>query len=119
MVEWKNNKRARRFASSIDEKEIDKTNSFEWLKRGVLKFDSERIILAAQDDRPNEWAEEDIQANEPTDNDKCRFCHESVETVNRLLSGCPKLLTEGRYTTINNNVCRQGDPLETMPKIRF
>ena len=29
-----------------------------------------------------------------------------VETVKHLLSGCPKLLAEGRYTTRHNNVCR-------------
>ena len=102
--DWKKNKRAGVFAKRVQELEIDQDKSFEWLKRGVLKFDNERIILAAQD--------EGLLTNglkkifKMTDNDKCRFCKESVETVNHLLSGCPKLLAEGRYTTRHNNVCR-------------
>jgi len=102
--DWKKNKRAGAFAKRIDEAEIDKNRSFEWLKRGVLNYDNERIILAAQD--------EGLLTNglkkifKMTTNDKCRFCQDSVETVKHLLSGCPKLLAEGRYTTRHNNVCR-------------
>ena len=102
--DWKKNKRAGKFAKRIEEEEIDKSRSFEWLKRGVMNYDNERIILAAQD--------EGLLTNglkkifKLTTNDKCRFCQDSVETVNHLLSGCPKLLAEGRYTTRHNNVCR-------------
>ena len=68
------------------------------------KYDNERITLAAQD--------QGLLTNglkkifKMSTNDKCRFCQESVETVNHLLSGCPKLLAEGRYTTRHNNVCK-------------
>ena len=102
--DWKKNKRAGRFAQRIDEEEIDKSRSLEWLKRGVLNYDSERIILAAQD--------EGLLTNglkkifKLTNDDKCRFCQEYVETANHLLSGCSKLRAEGRYTTRHNNVCR-------------
>ena len=102
--DWKNNKRAGRFAKRIEEEEIDKNGSFEWLKRGILNFDSERIILAAQD--------EGLLTNglkkifKLTDDNKCRFCKSEVETVNHLLAGCDKLRGEGRYTTRHNNVCR-------------
>ena len=47
--DWKKNKRAGVFAKRVQELEIDQDKSFEWLKRGVLKFDNEKIILAAQD----------------------------------------------------------------------
>ena len=48
--DWKKNKRAGKFAKHIEEKEIDKSRSFELLKRGVMNYDNERIILAAQDE---------------------------------------------------------------------
>ena len=104
MEDWKKNKRAGRFANRMEEQEIDKNKSYEWLKRGVLNFDSERIILAAQDDGLLTNGLKKIF--KLTNNDKCRFCQESVETTTHLLSGCPKLLAEGRYTTRHNNVCR-------------
>ena len=102
--DWKDNKRAGRFAKRIEDEEIDRDRSFEWLKRGVLKFDGERIILTAQDGG--------LLTNylkklfKMTDNDKCRFCHDNVETVDHLLSGCLKLMAEGWYTTRHNKVCR-------------
>ena len=39
-------------------------------------------------------------------NDKCRFCHDAVESVSHLVSGCQTLLAEGHYTARHNNVCR-------------
>ena len=102
--DWKKNKRAGRFANRMEEQEVDKNKSYEWLKRGVLNFDGERIILAAQDDGLLTNGLKKIF--KLTNNDKCRFCQESTETITHLLSGCPKLLAEGRYTTRHNNVCR-------------
>merc|ERR1712030_239173 len=70
--DWKKNKRAGVFAKRVQEQEIDQASSFEWLKRGVLKFDNEIIILTAQD--------EGLLTNglkkifKMTNNDKCRFC---------------------------------------------
>ena len=104
MEDWKKNKRAGRFANRMAEQEIDKNKSYEWLKRGVLNFDSERIILAAQDD--GLYTNGLKKIFKLTNNDKCRFCQESVETITHLLSCCPKMLAEGRYTTRHNNVCR-------------
>ena len=46
----KKNKRAGKFAKRIKEEEIDKCRSFEGLKRGVMNYDNERIIHAAQDE---------------------------------------------------------------------
>ena len=104
MEDWKKNKRAGRFANRMEEQEVDKNKSFEWLKRGVLNFDGERVILAAQDDGLLTNTLKKIF--KLTNNEKCRFCQESAETVSHLLSGCPKMLAEGRYTTRHNNVCR-------------
>lgn len=102
--DWKKNKRAGRFANRMEEQEIDKNKSYEWLKRGVLNFDNERIILAAQDDGLLTNSLKKIM--KLTNNDKCRFCQNEVETVTHLVSGCHKLRNEGRYTVRHNNVCR-------------
>ena len=88
LEDWKKNKRAGVFAKRVQEEEIDRNKSFEWLKRGVLKFDNERIILAAQDSGLLTNGLKKIF--KMTTCDKCRFCQESVEKVNHLLSGCPK-----------------------------
>ena len=88
----------------LEEEEIDKSRSFEWLKRGVMNYDNKRIILAAQDEGLVTIGLK--KTFKLTANGKCRFCQDSVETVNHLLSGCRKLLAEGRYTTRNNNVCK-------------
>ena len=34
----------------MEDQEIDENKSYEWLKRGILTNDSERIILAVQDE---------------------------------------------------------------------
>ena len=47
--DWIKNKSAGTFAKRIAEQEIDKNKYFKWLKRGVLNYDNDRIILAAQD----------------------------------------------------------------------
>ena len=89
---------AGKFAKRIEEEEIDKGSTCEWLKRGIMNYDNEKIILVAHDGRLFTIGIRKIF--------KCRFCQDSVATVNPLVSGYLKLLAERRYTTRNNNVCR-------------
>jgi len=80
--DWIKNKRAGTFVKQIAVQEIDKNKYFEWLKTGVLNYD-ERIILAAQDGGLlTNWLKKIFKL---TTNDKCRFCQDSVETINHLL----------------------------------
>ena len=82
----KRNKRAVKFAKRFEEDEIDRSRFFKRLKRGVLNYNNEVIILETQD--------EGLLTNglkkifNITANDKCRFCQDSFETVNHLLSDC-------------------------------
>ena len=46
---WQNNKRAGKFYEETQKKYIDKKASFQWLQNGELKYDEERLLLAAQD----------------------------------------------------------------------
>ena len=41
-----------------------------------------------------------------SNDDRCRFCHDAVESTNHLLSGCAVLLADGLYTKRHNKICR-------------
>ena len=43
-----NDKRAGRMKMDLEEENIDEEGSLKWLRRGLLNYDGERIILAAQ-----------------------------------------------------------------------
>jgi hypothetical protein len=101
---WLKSRRAGPFAELMKNENIDEKASFEWLRRGILQYDGERIILAAQDQGLYTNAFKKVMGL--TQNDKCRFCKEMTESVSHMLSGCKILLSEGRYTTRHNNVCR-------------
>ena len=64
--------------------------SWLWLRHGSLKRETESLILAAQEQaiRTN-----NIKAKiDKTQNDsKCRMCKSSEETINHIISECPKL----------------------------
>ena len=47
----------------MEDQEIEKNISFEYLKRGILNYDSERIILAAQDEGLLTNGQENILTN--------------------------------------------------------
>ena len=100
---WQNNKRAGRFFEETQKNYIDQKGSFQWLQNGELKFDEERLILAAQD--------QGLMTNGfkkmcgISTNDQCRFCHKATETTNHILSGCQTLLADGHYTKRHNKVC--------------
>jgi hypothetical protein len=101
---WGASRRAGAFAELLERDNIDKAGSLEWLKRGVLRFDGERIILGAQDQALYTNGLKKILGL--TEDNTCRFCREAVESMNHLLSGCKVLLLEGRYTDRHNCVCR-------------
>ena len=46
---WENNKRAGSYKKELNRLGIDKEGSMEWLRRGQLNWDGERIIINAQD----------------------------------------------------------------------
>ena len=76
----------------------------EWLRRGVLDYDGERMILAAQDQ--GLYTNGLKKAIGLIQSDSCRFCHDGVESPSHILSACKVQLGEGRYTTRHNKVCR-------------
>ena len=100
---WKTNKRAGKFYEETQKSYIDQKGSFQWLQNGELKFDEERLLLAAQDQglTTNGF----LKMCGIRQDDKCRFCHTATESSSHLVSGCQTLLADGHYTRRHNKVC--------------
>jgi hypothetical protein len=83
------------FPRSLDEKLVDKKQSYRWLKFGHIKGETESTIVAAQDQAistnyfKRRILKEEIES-------RCRLCKEYEETTAHLTSGCP-ILTKNKY----------------------
>ena len=100
---WQQQKRAGRFYEEIQKEYIDKKGSLQWIQNGELKFDEERLIIAAQDQGLMTNGFKKMCGLQ--ESDRCRFCHKETESTNHLISGCQTLLSEGHYTKRHNKVC--------------
>ena len=101
---WGKSKRARFIKEELDQEYIDKEGSIEWLKTGAMKYDTERIILAAQDNAL--WTRATMHMTNPNIDKTCRMCHDKPETTVHLMSGCQTLLASGAYTARHNSICK-------------
>ena len=102
--EWANQQRAKYYLEELSQEYIDKEGSLDWIKRGALHYDQERMIMAAQDQGLMTNAFKKM-AGLSTDN-RCRFCHTEVESVSHLTSSCKVLMGDGYYTSRHDNVCK-------------
>ena len=100
---WQQQKRAGRFHEEIQKEYIDQKGSLQWIQNGELKFDEERLIIAAQDQGLMTNGFKKMCGLQ--ESDRCRFCHKETESTNHLISGCQTLLAEGHYTKRHNKVC--------------
>ena len=101
---WKQDKRAGKLQEELNKEYIDKEGSLQWLRKGALGYDGERIIMGAQDQglMTNGFKK---MAGLSSSN-KCRFCHTDVESTSHLASACKILLADGHYTERHNKVCK-------------
>ena len=102
--EWAEQQRAKYFLEELSQEYIDKEGSLDWLKRGALHYDQERVIMAAQDQGLMTNAFKKM-AGLSSDN-RCRFCRTEVESVSHLTSGCRVLMGDGYYTNRHDGVCK-------------
>lgn len=87
----------------MEEQPTDLETSFAWLRRGILKPESESLITAAQEQAlRTRYIEKNIM-HIRTD-DKCRLCKERSETVVHLMSACG-VLARKEYIDRHNQVC--------------
>ena len=104
VVKWKEHKRAGKFQEELEKDYIDKEGSLHWLRNGTLGYDGERILVGAQDQGLLTNGFKKMAGI--SQNDRCRFCHTEVESVNHLVSGCKILMADGYYTARHNKICR-------------
>ena len=71
-------------------KEVGNQDRWQWLRNGTLKRETESLIFAAQEQaiRTNVIKGNIDKSQEQT---KCRMCSRADETINQLVSECPKL----------------------------
>ena len=73
---------------NLDEKLVDIEQSYRRLKSGDIKGETERKIVAAQDQAistnyfKNKILKQEFES-------KCRLCKQHGETIDHLTSGCP------------------------------
>jgi hypothetical protein len=91
------------FPRSLDEKLVDKEQSYRWLKFRDIKGQTDSTIVAAQDQSVNtnlfkrKILKEEIEI-------RCRLCKEYEETIGRVTSGSP-ILAMNEYVIRHDKVC--------------
>ena len=91
----------------------NKEATMQWLKRGILKKETEGFIIAAQDQALRTNAIK-VNIDKQTGTSMCRLCGEKEETVDHLVSSCSKIAQtdyKGRHDKVAANLhwslCKQ------------
>ena len=79
---WQNKALHGQYLNDTDRK-TDCEITWNWLKNGYLKKETEGFIMAAQDQA--------IRTNAINSDSKCRLCKVKKETINHLVSSCSKI----------------------------
>jgi hypothetical protein len=99
-------KRKKQFPRSLDEKLVDKEQSYRWLKFGNIKGETESTIVAAQDQAiSTNYFKRKILKEEI---DRFRLCKEYEETTDHLTSGCP-ILAMNEYVIMSKPIYQHED----------
>jgi hypothetical protein len=100
---WEEKRIHGQFPRSLDEKLVDKEQSYRWLKFGYIEGKTESTIVAAQDQAistnylKRKILKEEIES-------RWRLCKEYEETIDLLTSGCP-ILAKNEYVIRHDKVC--------------
>lgn len=87
----------------IKEPTVDKEQTLKWLCQGVLKGETESLIIAAQDQSiATNYIRQRIYG-EPVSS-KCRLCKQYDETIKHIMTACP-ILAKKEYIQRHNKVC--------------
>jgi hypothetical protein len=90
---WKNKAMHGQYIRNIDRQLISEEDTFLWLTKGDLKAETEREIVAAQDQALKTKYYKKKKLNTETDS-KCRLCDQFDETIDHIISACPILAKE-------------------------
>ena len=85
--------------------EVDKEKPWQWLSRGDLKFGTEALLCAAQEQaiRTNYMK---YHISKTSESHLCRMCGKKGESVKHITSGCGKL-AQKEYKRRQNNVAKK------------
>ena len=83
---------------------VDKVMTWEWIRNGDLKVETEARIFAAQEQavRTNYIR---FNIDKSVESPLCRLCGQKGETINHIISGCMFLLRK-EYKTRHDHIAR-------------
>ena len=88
----------------LDEAHIDKDLSTAWLRDSRLKRPTEAAICAIQEQAvTTNYVRKHV--HKTTNNDTCRVCKSSKETIHHVISGC-SVLAPTKYVQRHDNLCK-------------
>ena len=90
------------FVRSQDKNVSELANSY-WLTKGDLTFETEGLLIAAQDQVLNTRAMQQVYSGSAST--RCRLCNTQAETIEQLISGCSQL-ADTQYKLRHDNVAR-------------
>jgi hypothetical protein len=99
---WRRKRVYRQFLCSKDKKLVDNEQSYQWLKFGNIKGETESTIVTAQDQAISTNCVKNKILKEEVDS-KCRLCKQHEETIDHLTSGCP-ILVKNEYLMRHDKV---------------
>ena len=85
------------FVRSRD-KNVDELASSYWLTKGDLTFETEGLLIVAQDQALSTRALQQVYSG--SGDTRCRLCNTQPETVEHLISGCSKLAGTSRHDNV-------------------
>ena len=99
---WHNKPLHGQFAARVNNADVDKKATYQWIISSELKSETEGFIIAAQD---HSLFTKNYQANTMHNGTEAngRFCADKVETIDHLVSGC-SILTPEEYKTRHDRV---------------
>jgi hypothetical protein len=90
------------FPHNVEEKFVDKEESYQWLKFGDIRGETEHTAVAAQDQALSRDCFKKTILKEERES-KSQMCKEYEETTDHLTSGCP-ILAKDEYTMRHDKV---------------
>ena len=101
---WRKKQLHGRHIHDLEQSHIDTDNSNKWLKIGYLFPETEGFLIAIQDQVICTKNYRKYILKDPnTQDDRCRKCQKSPETIQHIINACP-LLTQNDYTHRHNQV---------------
>ncbi|EFA13373.1 hypothetical protein TcasGA2_TC001390 [Tribolium castaneum] len=102
---WKEKEMHGQYCREMQKEHVNKFITNGWLRKGLLKGETEALITAYQDQAisTNYYKACILKTQENT---ACRICQQHAETIHHLLTGCP-ILAPREYTQRHDSVASQ------------